>query len=122
MGDLKRRQINLGHPERPWATVGTPRPRTLEGVHTQIARLKIPCSAVDGADLIPPSSGKTTQYLSINSSNGLAAPRTAEQVLYLAFGMTANAKRGGFFPAGLNSKITMSGGLQPTQTWLSRQG
>jgi hypothetical protein len=79
-------------------------------VHTQVARLKIPSSAVDCADLIPPPSGKTTQYLSINSSNGLAATRTAEQVLYLAFGMTANAKQGGFFPTGLNGKITMSRG------------
>jgi hypothetical protein len=67
-------------------------------------------SAVDGADLIPPPSGKTTQYLSIIASNGLAATWTAEQVLYLAFGMTANAKQGGFFPTGLNGKITMSGG------------
>lgn len=31
-------------------------------------------------------------------------------------------KAGWLLPAGLNSKITMSGGLQPTQTWLSRQG
>jgi hypothetical protein len=79
-------------------------------IHTQVARLKIPSSAVDGADLIPPPSGKTTQYLSINSGNGLVATRTAEQVLYLAFGMTANAKQGGFCPTGLNGKITMSGG------------
>jgi hypothetical protein len=77
-------------------------------IHTQVARLKIPSSGVDGADLIPPPSGKETQYLSINLSNGLAATRTAGQVLYLAFGMQANAKQGGFFPTGLNGKITTS--------------
>jgi hypothetical protein len=77
-------------------------------IHTQVAKLKIASSAVDGADLIPPPSGKGTQYLSINLSNGLAATRTAGQVLYLAFGMQANARQGGFFPTGLNGKITMS--------------
>jgi hypothetical protein len=79
-------------------------------VHTQVAKLKIPSSAIDGADLIPPPSGKGTQYLSINLDNGLAATRTAGQVLYLAFGMQANARQGGFFPTGLNGKITMSDG------------
>jgi hypothetical protein len=79
-------------------------------IHTQVAKLKIASSAVDGADLIPPPSGKGTQYLSINLDNGLAATRTAGQVLYLAFGMQANARQGGFFPTGLNGKITMSDG------------
>jgi hypothetical protein len=79
-------------------------------IHTQVAKLKIASSAVDGADLIPPPSGKETQYLSINLDNGLAATRTAGQVLYLAFGMQANARQGGFFPTGLNGKITMSDG------------
>jgi hypothetical protein len=79
-------------------------------IHTQVAKLKIPSSAVDGADLIPPPSGKGTQYLSINLSNGLAATRTAGQVLYLAFGMQPNLRQGGFFPTGLNGKITMSDG------------
>jgi hypothetical protein len=77
-------------------------------IHTQLARLKIPSSPVDGADLIPPPSGKDTQYLSIQLKNGLVATRTAGQVLYLAFGMQANAKQGGFFPTGLNGVITMS--------------
>jgi Ferritin-like domain len=77
-------------------------------IHTQVARLKIPSSPVDGADLIPPPSGKDTQYLSIHLKNGLVATRTAGQVLHLAFGMQANAKRGGFFPTGLNGAITMS--------------
>jgi hypothetical protein len=79
-------------------------------IHTQVSKLKIASSAVDGADLIPPPSGKGTQYLSINLDNGLAATRTAGQVLYLAFGMQANARQGGFFPTGLNGKITMSDG------------
>jgi hypothetical protein len=77
-------------------------------IHTQVAKLMIASSTVDGADLIPPPSGKETQYLSINLSNGLAATRTAGQVLYLAFGMQANSREGGFFPTGLNGKITMS--------------
>ena len=77
-------------------------------IHTQVAKLMIASSAVDGADLIPPPSGKETQYLSINLSNGLAATRTAGQVLYLAFGMQANSREGGFFPTGLNGKITLS--------------
>jgi hypothetical protein len=76
-------------------------------VRTQVARLRIPTSAVDGADLIPPPSGKD-QYLSINLSNGLPATRTAGQVLFLAFGMKAGVKQGGFFPAGLNGAITTS--------------
>jgi hypothetical protein len=70
--------------------------------------LKIPSSPVDGADLIPPPSGKDTQYLSIQLKNGLVATRTAGQVLHLAFGMQANVKQGGFFPTGLNAAITMS--------------
>jgi hypothetical protein len=77
-------------------------------IHTQVAKLMIASSAVDGADLIPPPSGKETQYLSINLSNGLAATRTAGQVLFLAFGMQTNSREGGFFPTGLNGKITMS--------------
>jgi hypothetical protein len=76
-------------------------------VRTQVARLKIPTSAVDGAYLIPPPSGKD-QYLSINLSNGLPATRTAGQVLFLAFGMKAGVTQGGFFPTGLNGAITSS--------------
>jgi hypothetical protein len=62
---------------------------------------------MDGADLIPPPSGKN-QYLSINLSNGLPATRTAGQVLFLAFSMKAGAKQGGFFPTGLNGAISLS--------------
>jgi Ferritin-like domain len=77
-------------------------------IRTQVARLKIATSAMDGADFTPPPSGKAGQLLSINKSNGLPATRTAGQVLFLAFGGKANAKRGGFFPTGLNGSITTS--------------
>jgi hypothetical protein len=78
-------------------------------VRTQIARLNIPTMALDGADLIPPPSGSTTQYLSIYAKNGLAATRTPQQVLYLAYGGRSNVSSGGFFPTGVNGAITMSG-------------
>ena len=77
-------------------------------VRTQIARLNVTTSALDGADLVPPPSGPTTQYLSIHTSNGLPAIRTPGQVLYLAFGGAANVTRGGFFPNGVNGAITTS--------------
>lgn len=77
-------------------------------VRTQIARLNITTTALDGADLIPPPSGSQTQYLSINAPNGLAATRTPGEVLYLAFGGVAGVSMGGFFPTGVNGAITMS--------------
>jgi len=77
-------------------------------IRTQIARLKIPTTPLDGVDLIPPPSGQPKQVLSIKVSDGLVATRTAGQVLYLAFGGKAGAKQGGFFPAGLNGTITSS--------------
>jgi hypothetical protein len=77
-------------------------------VRTQIARLNIAITALDGADLIPPPSGAKTQYLSIYTPNGLAATRTPGQVLYLAFGGQANVSQGGFFPTGVNGAITVS--------------
>jgi hypothetical protein len=77
-------------------------------IRTQIARLKIPTTALDGVDLIPPPSGQAKQVLSINVSDGLIATRTAGQVLYLAFGGKAGVKQGGFFPNGLNGTITAS--------------
>src|SRR5436309_2779052 len=53
-------------------------------IRTQIARLKIPTTALDGVDLIPPPSGQAKQVLSVKVSDGLIATRTAGQVLYLA--------------------------------------
>lgn len=79
-------------------------------IRTQIARLNVPTFALDGADLIPPPTGPQSQYLSINTANGLPAVRTPGQVLYLAFGMQANVMQGGFFPTGVNGAITTSSG------------
>jgi len=77
-------------------------------IRTQIARLKIPTTPLDGVDLVPPPSGEARQVLSINVSDGLVATRTAGQVLYLAFGGKAGVKQGGFFPTGLNGTINSS--------------
>ena len=76
-------------------------------IRTQIARLKIPTTALDGVDLVPPPSGPAKQVLSIKDSDGLIATRTAGQVLYLTLGK-AGVKQGGFFPSGLNGTITAS--------------
>ncbi len=77
-------------------------------IRTQIARLKIPTTPVDGVDIVPPPSGQPRQLLSIDVSDGLVAKRTVGQVLYLTFGMKAGVKQGGFFPTGLNGTITSS--------------
>jgi len=77
-------------------------------IRTQIARLQIPTTAVDGVDLVPPPSGQARQLFSIDVSNGLVATRTPGQVLYLALGGKAGVKQGGFFPNGLNGTITTS--------------
>jgi len=77
-------------------------------IRSQIARLKISTSAVDGVDLVPPPSGEARQVLSIKVSDGLVATRTAGQVLHLAFGGKADMKQGGFFPTGLNGEINSS--------------
>jgi hypothetical protein len=77
-------------------------------LRTQIARLNVTTTPLDGADLIPPPSGPITQYLSVNISNGLPAIRTPGQVLYLAYGMVSGATQGGFFPNGVNGAIAMS--------------
>ena len=77
-------------------------------IRSQIARLKISTSALDGVDLVPPPSGEARQILSIKVSDGLVATRTAGQVLHLAFGGKADMKQGGFFPTGLNGEINSS--------------
>ncbi len=84
-----------------------------EGEHTgnirlQIARLGIPTSPLDGADVVPPPSGNN--FFSTNKANGLTAFRTPGQVLYLAYGFMANATSGGFYPNGVNGVIKMSSG------------
>ncbi len=78
-----------------------------------MARLKIPTTALDGVDLIPPPSGQARQVFSIDISNGLVAARTPGQVLCLAFGGKSGVKQGGFFPTGLNGSITTS--TEPAQ-------
>lgn len=85
----------------------------VEGEHTgnirlQIARLGIPISPLDGADIVPPPSG--SNFFSTNKTNGLTAIRTPGQVLYLAYGMMANVTAGGFFPNGVNGALNMSSG------------
>jgi hypothetical protein len=60
---------------------------------------------LDGVDVPPPPSGK--QYFSTDA-NALVRQRTAGQVLYLAYGMKANATSGGFFPNGVNGTINTS--------------
>jgi hypothetical protein len=78
------------------------------GIRTQIARLKIAATSLDGVDLAPPPTGPAKQIFSIKDSDGLVATRTAGQVLYLALGGKAGLKQGGFFPTGLNGPITTS--------------
>ncbi len=73
----------------------------VSSIRTQMARLNIPSMPLDGADLIPPPSGPTNQYLSVNPANGLPAIRSVPQVLYLAYG-GAGLTQGGFFPTGIN--------------------
>ena len=83
----------------------------VEGEHVgnlrlQAALLGLPSPQLDGADVVPPPAG--TNYFSTNVANGLCATRTPGQVLYLAYGMAANAKSGGFFPNGVNGVINTS--------------
>jgi hypothetical protein len=80
----------------------------VSAIRTQIIHRAVPTSALDGADLNPPPSGKLP--LSVNPANGLPATRTPGEVLYLAFGNKANATSGGFFPSGVNGALTTSTG------------
>jgi hypothetical protein len=82
-----------------------------EGEHTgnirlQVARLGIPTTPLDAADIVPPPSGDN--FFSTSKANGLTAFRTPGQVLYLAYGFKANATSGGFYPQGVNGAIRTS--------------
>ena len=86
-------------------------------IRTQIARLNVASPKLDGVDIVPPPTGTQLQYLSVNTADGLVSTRTYSQVLYLAFGMKANAKAGGFFPTGVNGALNMSStAATPTPT------
>jgi hypothetical protein len=85
----------------------------VEGEHVanlrlEIARLGIPTFPLDGADVLPPPSGNN--MFSTNVANGLCAFRTPGEVLYIVYGMRANASSGGFFPDGVNGNIRTSTG------------
>ena len=77
-------------------------------IRLQVAALKIATTPMDLADLIPPPSGKESQFFSINPRTGLTAIRTAGEALYLAYGMKAGVTEGGFYPNGLNGNIRIS--------------
>ncbi len=77
-------------------------------IRLQVARLGIPTFPLDGADVLPPPTGSNS--FSTNKANGLCAYRTPGQILFLAFGMVANATSGGFFPSGVNGMLTTSSG------------
>jgi hypothetical protein len=85
----------------------------VEGLHSgnlrlEIARLGIPTTALDAADVIPRPSG--SNFFSTNLANGLVAFRTPSQVLFLVYGFMANVTAGGFFPSGVNGVLNMSSG------------
>lgn len=71
-----------------------------------IAQNRYNTTKVDGVDVVPPPSG--ARFFATDD-NALSAVRTPAQVLYLAYGLKANATGGGFYPAGFNGKIKMSG-------------
>lgn len=76
-------------------------------IRLQVARFGIATAPpLDSVDFLPPPSGPN--YISANPTTGLTSIRTPGQVLYLAYGKTANSNSGGFFPDGVNGNIRTS--------------
>lgn len=73
-------------------------------IRLQIAQNNIATTALDGADHIPPPSGKG--YFPLDA-NAITEVRTPGEVLFLAFG-SPNASSGGFFPGGVNGLFSTS--------------
>jgi hypothetical protein len=50
----------------------------------------------------------TTSIVAADSTNAIAFPRTTDQVLHIVYGGASGVgvSKGGFFPNGLNGKIT----------------
>lgn len=71
-------------------------------IRSLIVAKGIPISALDSVDVVPPPSG--VLYFSTNSQ-AITAVRSPGQVLYVAFGGTASATSGGFFPSGVNGSL-----------------
>lgn len=74
-------------------------------IRLMVAQYYLNTKAIDGADILPPPSGKN--YFSVDN-NALVKTRTPGQVLFLAYGNAANATSGGFFPNGVNGTINSS--------------
>ena len=79
-------------------------------IRLQIAQNNIATKALDGADHIPPPSGK--EYFPLDA-NAITEVRSPGQVLFLAYG-SANASSGGFFPGGANGLFNTSSATAAT--------
>ena len=74
-------------------------------IRLQVAKLGIPTTLLDGADVLPPPTG--SKFFSVDS-NGLTYTRTPGQVLFIVYGFKSGVTSGGFFPAGVNGLLNMS--------------